>query len=116
MQPHWGGLLPRLTTNRPKKSPNLPPPANGSIHTECIIIKHVVLPEDEAEAGGMFQNGKTAVPLIITLREIGFTQPPTPIKTYNSAAEEIVTDTVRQKRSKAIYMRFYWMKDRLKQK
>ena len=26
----------------PKKSPNLPPPANGPIHTECIILEHVV--------------------------------------------------------------------------
>ena len=26
----------------PKKSPNLPPPANGPIHTECRIRKHVV--------------------------------------------------------------------------
>ena len=26
----------------PKKSPNLPPPANGPIHTECRILKHVV--------------------------------------------------------------------------
>ena len=64
----------------------------------------------------MSHNGKTAITLLITLRELGFTQPPTPIKTYNSAAEGIVTATVRQKRSKAMDMRFYWMKDRVKQK
>ena len=51
----------------------------------------------EAEVGGLFHNGQTAVPLIITLHELGFSQPPTPIKTDNSAAEDIVTAAVRQK-------------------
>ena len=79
-----------------KKSPNLPPPANGPIHTECRILKHVVASAAEAEVGGLFHNGQTAVPLRITLHELGFTQPPTPIKTDNFAAEGIVTVTVSQ--------------------
>ena len=70
----------------------------------------------EAEVGGLFHNGQTSVPLRIKLRELGFPQPPTPIKTDNSAAEFIVTATVRQKNSKAMHMQFYWMKDRVKQK
>ena len=70
----------------------------------------------EAEVGGLFQNGQTEVPLIITLHELGFNQPPTPIKTDNSVAEGIVTATVRQKIPKAMDMRFYWMKFRVKQK
>ena len=86
------------------------------IHTECRILKHVVASAAEEEVGGLFRSGKTAVPLRITLHELGFTQPPTPIKTDNSAAEGIVTATVRQKRSKAMDVRFYWMKDRVKQK
>ena len=70
----------------------------------------------EAEFRGLFHNRQTAVPLQITLHELGFTLPPTPIKTDNLAAKGIVTATVRQKRSKAMDMRFYWMKDRVKQK
>ena len=70
----------------------------------------------EAEVGELFRNGKTAVPLQIKLHELGFTQPPTPIKTDNSAAEGIFTATVRQKSSKAMGMRFYWMKEIVKQK
>ena len=100
----------------PKKSPNLLPPENGPIHTECRILKHVVASRVESEVGGMFHNGQTAVPLIITLYELCFNQPTTPIKTDNSAAKGIVTATVRQKRSKATDIQFYWMKDRLKQK
>ena len=70
----------------------------------------------KAEVRGLFHNGQTVVPLRITLHKLGFSQPPTPIKTDNSAAKGIVTAMVRQNRSKTIYMRFYWMKDRVKQK
>ena len=48
-----------------------------------------------------------AVPLRITLHELGFTQPPTPIKTDNSAAERFVIATVNQKRSKAMDMQLF---------
>ena len=99
-----------------KKSPNLPPSANGPIHMECIILKNVVASAAEAEVGRLFHNGKTTVPPRITLHELGFTQTSTPTKIDNSAAEDIVTTTVRQKRSKSMDMRFYWMKDTVKQK
>ena len=58
----------------PKNYPNLPPPENGPIHTECRILKHVVESADEEEVGGLFHNGKPLVPLIITLNELGFNQ------------------------------------------
>ena len=61
----------------------------------------------EAEVGGIFHNGKTDSPLRITIKEISFNQPLTPIKKYNSSAEGIVTATIRQKRSKEMYIRFY---------
>ena len=114
---HTGGhyYFSSLPTD-PKKSPNLPPPANGPIHTECRILNHLVASAAETEIGGLFHNGQTAVPLRITLHELGFTQPPTPIKTDNSVSEGIVTATVRQKRSKAMDMQFYWMEDRVKKK
>ena len=70
----------------------------------------------ESEVGGLLNNGQTEVPLKIIPHELGFTQPPTPIKTDNSADEGTVTTTVRQKSSKAMDMQFYWMKDRVKQK
>ena len=103
-QLHWRALLTELTTKRPKKSPNLPPPANGPVHTEFRILKHVVVSAAEVEVGVLFHNGQTEVPLQITLNELDFTLPPTPIKIYNSVAKSIVTSTVRQKRSKAMHM------------
>ena len=70
----------------------------------------------ESEVSGLFHNGQAAVPLHITLKELDFPQPPTPNKSDNSATEGIVTATVRQKRPNEMYMRFYWMMDRVKQK
>ena len=98
----------------PKTSPHLPPLSNGLIYTELIILRHVVASADKVEVSGLFYNVLTYVPLRITLNGIGFSQPPTPIKTDNSSSEGIVTVTVRKKSSKAIYMRFYWIKDRVK--
>ena len=58
----------------------------------------------KAKVRGLFHNGPKAVPLRITINELSFLQPPTPIKTDNSAAEGIVTPTVRQKDSMAMEM------------
>ena len=46
---------------------------------------------------------------------MGHPQPATPMATDNSTASGIATDTVKQKRSKAIDMRFYWIRDRVRQ-
>ena len=42
----------------PEKYPNLQPPANGPIHTECRILKHVVASVAKAELGDCFKMGK----------------------------------------------------------
>ena len=96
--------------------PNDPlPPANGAINVLCQIMREVVSSAAEAELAALFHNGKEACPIRITLEELGHPQPPTPIQTDNSTAAGIVNDTVKQKRSKAIDMRFYWIRDRVRQ-
>ena len=85
-----------LIPSDPEKAPNLPPPANVPIHTECRILKHVVISASKEEVEGLFHNGQTVLPISITLLEIGFPQPPTSIKTDNSTAQVIVTSTVRK--------------------
>ena len=76
----------------------------------------MVVSADGSKVGGLFHNGQKYVPLRIKLHELGFPQTPTPIKTDNSVAEDIVPNTVKKKRSKAMDIKFYWMKDRVKQK
>jgi hypothetical protein len=69
----------------------------------------------EAELGAVFQNARDCVPLRIALKEMGHPQAATPIQTDNACAAGIVNETVKQRRSEAIDMRFYWIRDRIKQ-
>ena len=80
---------------------------NGAVHVLCQIMREVLSSAAEAELGALFHNGKEACPLRIALEKLGHPQPATPMATDNSTASGIVTDTVKQKRSKAIDMRFY---------
>jgi hypothetical protein len=88
---------------------------NGAVHILCHIMREVLSSAAEAELGALFHNGKEACPLRIALEELGHPQPATPMATDNNTASGIATDTVKQKRSKAIDMRFYWIRDRVRQ-
>jgi len=66
----------------------------------------------ESETGMGFINAKTAAGKRLTLEFLGHKQGPTPIQFDNKAAVGILTDQRTQRRSKAMDMRFYWLKDR----
>jgi hypothetical protein len=91
------------------------PQINGSILVVSKIMNNVLASAAEAEVGGLFVNGQEACPIRTTLEEMGYPQPATPITTDNQCAMGIANDTVKQRRSKAIDMRFYWIRDRVKQ-
>jgi hypothetical protein len=55
------------------------------------------------------------VPIITTLTELGHPQPPTPMQVDNTTAEGFANGTMKQKRSKAMDMRWHWLKDRARQ-
>ena len=88
------------------------PKDNGAVHTVAKIIKAVMSSAAEAELGGLFINAKTAVPIRRTLEELGHKQPPTPVQTDNSTACGVVNNEIQPKATKAMDMRFYWLKDR----
>jgi hypothetical protein len=92
-----------------------PPPYNGATHTISSIMWNVMASATEAELGAIFQNARDCVPLRIALEEMGHPQAATPIQTDNACAAGIANETVKQCRSKAIDMRFYWICDRIKQ-
>jgi hypothetical protein len=50
------------------------------------------------------------------LEEMEHHQPPTPIQTENSTAYGILNNKWNHKISKEMYMRFYWVRDRIAQK
>jgi hypothetical protein len=111
---HYLSDFPHDPSKAPKPNDPLPPP-NGAINVLCQILREVVSSAAEAEVAGVYHNGREACPLRICLEELGHPQPPTPIQTDNSTAAGIANDTVKQKRSKAIDMRFYWIRDRVRQ-
>ena len=99
-----------------KSTPNdPPPPSNGPVHTVCKTLRNVMASATECELGSLFYNCQEAVPLRHALIEMGHPQPPTPVKIDNTTAVGIVSSSIRQKRSKAMDMRFHWVQDRQQQ-
>lgn len=108
-----GGYL--YLSNKNNADPNKQPMMNGAVLVISQILKNVMASAAEAEVGGLFVNGQEGLPIRTALEEMGWKQQPTPIATDNQTAKGIANETVKQRRSKAIDMRFYWIRDRVKQ-
>jgi hypothetical protein len=85
------------------------PPLNAPILVNSKVIDVVMSSVQESETDSGFINAKDAIPIRTTLHEMGHPQGPTPIQFDNKCATGILTDTVVQSRSKAMYMIFYWL-------
>ena len=100
----------------PKSDPNQPPTIepelNGPILSECSILRHVMSSAAEAEIAGVFMNAKNDEMLHQILIKMGHPKPPTQIQTDNTTARDIITNTVKQRKTRAMDMRFYWLRDR----
>ena len=83
---------------------------NGVILNLSTIIKYVVASASEAEIAALFYNYKQAVPLKVTLKEMGHQQPCICITTDNSTMHGLITKSMIPKAAKAMDMQFYWLK------
>lgn len=92
-----------------------PAAINGAIDCFSTIIKSVVGSAFEAEYAAMYLNGQTAVGHRNTLADLGHPQGATPIIADNACAVGVANRTVKQRRSKAIDMRFHWIRCRVDQ-
>ena len=99
------------TFYHPKKNPK----NNGLIHTVCTIIKNIMLSAPEAKIAAAFLTTKDVMPIRIALTEMGHEQPATPLHTGISTAHGFLNETIKQKRTKAINMRFWLLVDRVSQ-
>jgi hypothetical protein len=88
------------------------PPNNGAIHNVAKIIKAVMSSAAEAELGALYINARKGVEIRNILQELGHPQPPTPVQTDSSTADGIINSRVQPKRTKAMDMRFHWLRDR----
>jgi len=86
---------------------------NGLLLVLAKIIKNVMGSVAESEIGALYVNAQADVLIRTCLIEMGHPQPATPLTADNITADGILTGTIKQKRSKAIDMRFYWLKDRV---
>ena len=88
------------------------PPNNGAILNIAHIIKHVMSSATEAELAALYIMAREAVYIRIILEELGHKQPPTPVQTDNAMADGVINGKVQPKRTKAMDMRFHWLRDR----
>ena len=88
------------------------PPNNGAVLNIAHIIKHVMASATEAELAALYIMAREAVYIRIILEEMGHKQPPTPLQTDNSMAEAVINGKITPKRTKAMDMRFHWLRDR----
>lgn len=80
-----------------------------------MIIDVVCAGTWESEAAALYINCQKAVVTRNTLDDLGYPQKPTLVISDNKCASGIASDTVTQRRSKAMDTRFHWTRDRVRQ-
>ena len=88
------------------------PPNNEAVINIAHIMKKIMYLAAEAEIGAMYVNACESVPAQQSLNGMGHHQPRTPMQTENTAAHSVVTNNVQQKRTRAMDMRFNWLRCR----
>ncbi len=86
------------------------PSDNGAILTVAQIMKAVMSSAAEAELAALYINAREAVYIRQILEAMGHKQPPTPIQTDNSTAVGIVNNIILPKATKAMDIRFHWLR------
>jgi hypothetical protein len=86
------------------------PVNNGAVLNLAQLIKADMSSVAKAELGALYINAHKAVPQHHTLDEMGHKQPPTPIQTDNTTAIGIVNNNIQPRQSKAMDMKFHWLR------
>ena len=85
---------------------------NGAVLNLAQLIKAVMSSAAEAELAALYINAREAIPQRQCLEEMGHKQPPTPMQTDNTTALGVVNNNIQPKRTKAMDMRFHWLRCR----
>ena len=88
---------------------------NGIIDCTCTRIDVVVSSAAEAELAAVYLNAVMATQLRNTLADLGYPQGPTTIICDNQCAVGISNDTITRNRTKAMDMRWHWIRCRVSQ-
>ena len=85
---------------------------NAPIHAEAIMLRAIMGTVSESEITVACANSMLGVNHRIKLMEMGHTQQATPLEMENATAHGVLTKQLTPKISKAIDMRFYWLRYR----
>jgi hypothetical protein len=88
---------------------------NAAVDQLSSVLQVVVASAAEAEYAALFTVGQEAEPIRQTLADLGYPQPPTLITCDNQCAVGLALNNVKEKRTKAIDMRYHWIRDRINQ-
>ena len=88
---------------------------NGTIEYIRGVISTVCSSVFEAEYAALFLTDRAITNACLILHDLGHKQKATNIVCDNSCAVGIANDTVKQRRSKAIDMRYHWIRDQVRQ-
>ena len=91
------------------------PASNGPIFTHSAVLDVVVAFAGEAEYGSLFTLAQKAEFSRTILVPLGHPQPATTIYCDNRCAVGLANDTIKQRRSKCVDMRYHWIRDRVRQ-
>jgi hypothetical protein len=80
---------------------------NDAMHVFSSITPCIVSSAGEAKYAALFAGTQHAASLQTILSHLGYPQSPTIVMCDNTCAIGIATDSIKQKRSKAIDMRFH---------
>ena len=86
------------------------PTFNGTTLTIATIIKLVMSSEAESDLVALFITAKAIFPLLQTLIDMGWPQPPSPIQTENSTAVGVVNKTISPQRIISMEMCFHLLR------
>lgn len=88
---------------------------NGAIDVMSVLLPTIVSSVCEGEVAAGFLLAQLAMPFRVNLYEMGYPQDRTLLTTDNQCAEGIANKSIKLKRSKAMDMRYFWLRDRVEQ-
>ena len=77
-------------------------------------MKNVLENSMEAELEELFVNCQRGDTLRISLEEMSHQKPPTPVVTDSPTSNIFMNDNIQKRKSRAIDMRLYWVRGRVK--
>ena len=88
-------------------------PINGPLLTLSKVIPNVAAFAGESEYAALFLNAQLGVWLRVVLDALGYPQPATSLLCDNTCAIGLANKSLKPKRSKAILMRYHWIRERV---